>query len=203
MISDASKHFDDFSWNHHIGWLGTGSEVLRRLYCRNCRFWCCANRCTPFHCCMEAAKNVLLYLLCLCRSMSIMQSEIRAAFFITKTNFLTLQGLCSSSLVPRLGVQRSRKNPSCLWRTSCKVFARQLTKIILFSFWVSKVSNSFGFSAHDSMIRKRIHQQWVFKQETKRHERCTMTSTWNPENTHRGARTHDHKIKSLALYRLS
>ena len=26
---------------------------------------------------------------------------------------------------------------------------------------------------------------------------------WVKENTHRGARTHDHKVKSLALYRLS
>jgi hypothetical protein len=44
-------------------------------------------------------------------------------------------------------------------------------------------------------------QGWQGKGRTQERER--LESTHPAKNTHRGARTHDHKVKGLTLYRLS
>ena len=49
----------------------------------------------------------------------------------------------------------------------------------------------------------------VFYRKENKQASCEMPTNWwldwkiRKESAHRGARTHDHKVKSLALYRLS
>jgi hypothetical protein len=54
----------------------------------------------------------------------------------------------------------------------------------------------------DKPWREKSYQKKLCKENTKRHRKEWLKKL-NINNAHRGARTHDHKVKSLALYRLS